>query len=139
VLINPSTLVFYAEREVPGTKFTNIPQAMWWGITTMTTVGYGDLSPETVLGRVIASFTALCGLALFAMLMQVVGKALTRGLFGAVEEDIAADENEDETFNEQALLPCVPERMADHVLLRDQGLVSDEEFEATRKRLIGQI
>ena len=45
-----STLEFYAEEFVPNTQFTSIPAAMWWCIVTITTTGYGDMSPATVLG-----------------------------------------------------------------------------------------
>lgn len=46
---NPrSTLIYFAEREQPGTKFRSIPDAGWWCIVTMCTVGYGDFVPVTV-------------------------------------------------------------------------------------------
>lgn len=78
-----STLAFHAERGVPGTKFTSIPQAMWWGISTLTGATYGDIYPVTFWGRVVAAVTALSGLALFGLLMNVIGEALHATLFGA--------------------------------------------------------
>lgn len=80
-----STLEFYAEEFVPNTQFTSIPAAMWWCIVTITTTGYGDMSPATVSGRVIAAATMLTGLALFGLLMNVVGKAMLSSLFGAAD------------------------------------------------------
>ncbi len=77
-----STLEFYAEEHVPNTPFTSIPQAMWWCFATITTTGYGDISPSTVAGRIIAIITMLVGLALFALLVNVVGKAMLSALFG---------------------------------------------------------
>ncbi len=62
--------------------FTSIPEAMWWCITTLTTTGYGDMYPVTILGRVIAGITMLLGLVLFGMLMNIVGKTLMVMLFG---------------------------------------------------------
>jgi len=62
--------------------FTSIPTAMWWAITTLTTTGYGDLYPVTVLGRIIAGCTMLLGLVLFGILMNIVGKTLMAVLFG---------------------------------------------------------
>jgi hypothetical protein len=70
---------------VPNTQFTSIPAAMWWCIVTITTTGYGDMSPATVSGRVIAATTMLTGLALFGLLMNVVGKAMLSSLFGAAD------------------------------------------------------
>jgi voltage-gated potassium channel len=82
-----STLEFYAEEHVANTAFTSIPAAMWWCIVTITTTGYGDMSPATVPGRVVAAAAMLTGLALFGMLMNVVGKAMLSSLFGAADLD----------------------------------------------------
>lgn len=78
-----STLMYYIERSVPNTMFTNIPKAMWWCIVTITTVGYGDMYPATVLGKIVAAAAMLCGLALFGLLMNVIGKSMMSSLFGA--------------------------------------------------------
>jgi len=78
-----STLVYYAERGVTDTAFNSIPKAMWWCIVTITTVGYGDMYPVTTLGRLIAAVTMLCGLALFGLLMNVIGKTMMTSLFGS--------------------------------------------------------
>jgi voltage-gated potassium channel len=78
-----STLEFYAEAEVANTSFTSIPAAMWWCMVTLTTTGYGDMCPSTIVGRAIAAITMLTGLALFAMLMNVIGKTMLASLFGA--------------------------------------------------------
>ena len=43
-------------------QFQSIPDSLWWGIVTLTTVGYGDFFPTTVAGKIIASLTMLCGL-----------------------------------------------------------------------------
>lgn len=56
-------------------------------MTTITTVGYGDMYPVTVLGRLVAAATMLCGLVLFGMLMNIVGKAMMVALFGSENVD----------------------------------------------------
>jgi hypothetical protein len=78
-----STLAFYAEEGQPNTQFTSIPAAMWWCIVTITTTGYGDMYPSTVGGRLVAAATMITGLALFGLLMNVVGKAMLTSLFGS--------------------------------------------------------
>jgi voltage-gated potassium channel len=88
VVVIFSTLIYYAERGVEGTAFTSIPNAMWWCIVTITTVGYGDMYPVTLWGRLIAAATMLCGLALFGLLMNVIGKTMMSSLFGS--EDLEA-------------------------------------------------
>jgi len=77
-----STLAYYAEHATEGSKFTSIPAAMWWGISTLTGTAYGDIYPVTLWGRVVAACTALTGLALFGLLMTVIGEALHSTLFG---------------------------------------------------------
>jgi len=83
VVVFSATLMFVAEGHIPGTHFPTIPDGMWWAIVTITTVGYGDMVPLTVMGKVIAGLTMICGLALFALMLVVVGHAAQRALFGS--------------------------------------------------------
>lgn len=62
--------------------FTSIPTAMWWCMVTMTTTGYGDMYPVTVGGRLVACFTMLCGLILFAILLNIINKTMMVLFFG---------------------------------------------------------
>ena len=70
--------------------FTSIPAAMWWCVVTMTSTGYGDMFPVTVGGRIVAGFTMILGLVLFAILFNVIGKTLMVVLFG---EKLSAPED----------------------------------------------
>ncbi len=87
VIMISSTLMYFAEHLNEGTQFTSIPQAMWWSVVTITTVGYGDMYPATVAGRLVAAVTMFAGLCLFAVLFNVVGKVLMKALFGQGDLD----------------------------------------------------
>jgi voltage-gated potassium channel len=59
--------IYFAEHEVQPEVFASIPSAMWWAVTTLTTVGYGDVYPVTVLGRLFGGLVAVTGVGLFAL------------------------------------------------------------------------
>jgi voltage-gated potassium channel len=66
-LILLSSAVYLVENPVQPEAFPDIPTAMWWGVVTMTTVGYGDIYPVTVLGRIFAAIVSVLGVGLFAL------------------------------------------------------------------------
>jgi len=61
-----STLGYYAEMNEPDSMFVSIPGSFWWAIITMTTVGYGDVTPVTCFGKIIAAICAVSGLFIMA-------------------------------------------------------------------------
>lgn len=65
------TLMFLIEG--PENGFTSIPRSMYWAIVTVTTVGYGDISPNTPFGQLIAAFAMVCGYAIIAVPTGIVG------------------------------------------------------------------
>lgn len=67
VLVVISFIIFYVENEAQPDKFSSIPATMWWGIATLTTVGYGDLVPITVLGKFLGGLFAIAGVGLLAL------------------------------------------------------------------------
>ena len=64
-----------AERLVDPNTFHNVWLGMWWGVQTVTTVGYGDVVPGDAGGKVIAAFLMLGGLALFAVITGAITSA----------------------------------------------------------------
>ena len=75
LLVFQSSVVYYFEREVQPDKYGSIPAAMWWGIVTLTTVGYGDVTPVTLWGRVAGGITAVLGLCMFAIPIGIIASA----------------------------------------------------------------
>jgi voltage-gated potassium channel len=75
LLVFQSSLVYYFERDAQPEKFGSIPAAMWWGIVTLTTVGYGDVVPITLWGRMAGGLTAVMGLCMFAIPVGIIASA----------------------------------------------------------------
>jgi len=73
LLIVSSTLLYYCENSVQPDTFSSIPVSMWWAVTTLTTVGYGDMYPITILGRFLASGIAVLGIGMFALPTGILG------------------------------------------------------------------
>jgi len=67
MLLLVSCGMYYVEKDEPGTQFTSIPATMWWGVATLTTVGYGDIYPVTALGKLLGGIIAILGIGLFAL------------------------------------------------------------------------
>ena len=64
--------------EGPENGFTSIPVSMYWAIVTLTTVGYGDISPQTPLGQFIASIVMIMGYAIIAVPTGIVSAELSK-------------------------------------------------------------
>ena len=75
LLVFQSSLVYYFEREAQPDKYGSIPASMWWGIVTLTTVGYGDVTPITFWGRMAGGLTAVMGLCMFAIPVGIIASA----------------------------------------------------------------
>ena len=67
LLVIASSFMYFVENKVQPTAFSNIPQAMWWGIATLTTVGYGDVYPITPIGKTLGAIVSLLGIGMFAL------------------------------------------------------------------------
>jgi voltage-gated potassium channel len=76
IVVIVGTLMYVVEGEAHG--FTSIPVAVYWAVVTLTTVGYGDLSPATPVGRALAVVVMLMGYAIIAVPTGIVTMELTR-------------------------------------------------------------
>jgi len=80
VLMVASSLLYVVEGGVQPEKFGSIPRALWWGVVTLTTIGYGDVYPITPLGKVIASATAIIAIGLVAAPTGIMAAAFAEAL-----------------------------------------------------------
>ncbi|MGE3693154.1 MAG: potassium channel family protein [Novosphingobium sp.] len=77
LLLFGATALYLVEGDIQPDKFGSIPRALWWSIITLTTVGYGDVSPITPLDKFLAAIVALAGIGMVAMPTGIMAAAFT--------------------------------------------------------------
>jgi voltage-gated potassium channel len=88
ILIIFTIMVYFAENDAQPETFSSIPKTLWWAIVTLSTVGYGDMYPITIIGRIITTIITMIGIAFYA---------IPGGLFtAALIEEIKLDKKEKE-------------------------------------------
>jgi voltage-gated potassium channel len=80
LLLFSSSLMYMLEGEVNPEQFGSIPLAMWWGVTTLTTVGYGDAIPLTAEGKVLGGLIQVVGVLVFALPAAILAGGFTQEL-----------------------------------------------------------
>ncbi|MCP4789378.1 MAG: ion transporter [Gammaproteobacteria bacterium] len=75
VFIVASSLIYYAEHKVQPDVFGSIPEAMYWALITLTTVGFGDVTPITNGGKFVAVLTAIMGVSVVALMTGIIANA----------------------------------------------------------------
>ena len=75
LLVIASSLMYFVENRAQPQAFSSIPAAMWWGVSTLTTVGYGDVYPVTPVGRFLGAVTAILGIGMFAIPAGILASA----------------------------------------------------------------
>lgn len=77
ILYLVSALMYYVENAAQPEVFSSIPKTMWWGVATLTTVGYGDIYPITALGRFLGGVIAILGIGIFAIPTGIIASGFT--------------------------------------------------------------
>lgn len=80
VLVSAATLAYVVESAVQPQTFGSIPAALWWTVVTLTTTGYGDAVPVTMIGRILAGAVMICGIALFALWAGILANGFAEEL-----------------------------------------------------------
>jgi len=78
VLLFASTAMYFLERDAQPDKFGSIPDAAWWSLATLTTVGYGDVVPVTPLGKVFGGVVMVLGLCMFALPVAIIATGFSQ-------------------------------------------------------------
>jgi len=76
-LLVAATLLYFIESQVQPAAFGSIPRAMWWAVCTLTTIGYGDVVPVTVPGKICAAFAAVTSIAIVAIPTGIAAAAFS--------------------------------------------------------------
>jgi voltage-gated potassium channel len=75
VVLVAASFAYMAERNVQPVAFGSIPNAIWWAMETITTVGYGDVTPKTALGRIVGGVTMISGILMIALPVAIIGSS----------------------------------------------------------------
>ena len=90
VLILTSSVMYVVEHQAQPEAFASIPSAMWWAVATLTTVGYGDVTPITPLGKLLAAAITVLGVGMVALPTSILATGFTE--LQARNRDALADE-----------------------------------------------
>lgn len=90
LLVVAASAMYFLENRAQPEAFSSIPASMWWAVSTLTTVGYGDVYPVTPLGKLVGSFLAMFGIGFFALPAGILAGAFARELRPRKGEDEAA-------------------------------------------------
>ncbi len=101
LLIFASSIMYFVEAEAHPKAFGSIPDAMWWGVVTLTTVGYGDIYPITPLGRFLGAILAFLGIGIFALPAGIISAGFSEEVQRKKQEKMA------DCFGKSANLPSV--------------------------------
>jgi voltage-gated potassium channel len=77
ILVFSATAMYILEGEDNPEAFGSIPRALWWSVCTLTTVGYGDIYPHSVLGKICGGLTSIAGIGLIAMPTGILAAAFS--------------------------------------------------------------
>lgn len=107
------SIMYLIEGRNPGSAFDSIPRSVYWAVVTLTTVGYGDISPQTELGQFLAAIVMMLGYAVIAVPTGIVSAEFAK-------DDGENHKNDEKRFNTQVCRYCAAEGHSDDAIYCDQ-------------------
>ena len=107
--------------------FASIPDAMWWAVATVTTIGYGDVVPVTHLGKFLGGVIGILGVMCIALPAGII----VTGFMDERKEAMSKNDRTNDALKRVELL----ERLAQ---LKEKGALTEQEFTIEKERLLGQ-
>ena len=93
---------YIVEASVHNSKINTFGDALWWSIVTVTTVGYGDIYPVTITGRIIASILMIIGITILGLFISTLGNSLIESKLSKINnQSISKIRNKEKAFKEQ--------------------------------------
>jgi len=89
VIVIGSLVIFSVESQHPDSQINSMLDAVWWTVSTVTTVGYGDIVPVTDAGKIVAIFFMFFGIGVLAIFLSVLGTMFYKRRFEKEEKDIS--------------------------------------------------
>jgi len=86
LVVLSASLIYLAESDAQPDKFGSIPDALWWAIVTMTTIGYGDVVPVTHLGKLIGAFIGIISIGMVALPTGIIASGFNQALHQRKQE-----------------------------------------------------
>lgn len=87
VILVGTILMYNIESQVPNSKIKTLLDALWWCVSAVTTVGYGDIVPVSVIGRIVAIFYMFFGISMIAILLSVITTTFYKKRFEKEERE----------------------------------------------------
>jgi len=110
ILTLAASALYMVERDIQPDRFGSIPQAMWWAIAALTTVGYGDVYPISLMGQILGSLVTILGIGMVALPSGILASAFSEQM----------------RRRREALQDTIQDALED-------GIITDEELTAIRK------
>ena len=132
LMVISSLLMYAIEHDAQPQVFKNAFSGLWWAVATLTTVGYGDIYPVTVIGRILGAFIALLGVAAVAIPTGIISSGLIESLSSEHDEKSSSKDRPPSAQTISARLATLDSLLKEHA-------ITGEEYASQRARILAEV